>query len=260
MIKRLGVGLTVLAWLGGVVGFYLQLRTSGLPPSVQTAILVGWIAAGLIVAGIALAHELGRQAGTQRSIGANTGVIHIVQRREADQAMPLSKQIMSSTADIFFMGLSLSKLDSYTGALEDKARAGVHVRLLVPDPLDMDLIRRIARFLGREGPYPRELSWFFNNFLPVWRNAPQYLEVRVHRQLPLFSACMFDGKEGNVEVYGYGIKTDERTVIELDYDGAAAYYRLSLDRVWNEAIPLSSEANFQDRIRTADAVAAASSG
>jgi len=49
MIQRIGVGLGVLAWIAGTVGFYLQLKTSNLSEVTEVSILISWIAAGLIV-------------------------------------------------------------------------------------------------------------------------------------------------------------------------------------------------------------------
>jgi DNA-binding IclR family transcriptional regulator len=49
MLKQFGIGLSVIAWIAGAFGFYLELRTSGLSEALQSGILVGWIAIGLIV-------------------------------------------------------------------------------------------------------------------------------------------------------------------------------------------------------------------
>jgi hypothetical protein len=256
MLKQIGVGLGVIAWIAGAVGFYLQLRASGLSEALQGAILVAWIAAGLIFVSFMLGREFGESGGVQpRDSMATAGVIQLFRRRDVDGKKPLGERIRRTTSDIFFSGLSLPKLDNYTGLLEGKARDGVRVRLLVPDPCEKWLIIAIAKFLDREGPYPRELSWFFNNFLPIWKRVPERFEVRVHKQLPTVTGAMFDGKEGNIEIYMHGWKTDERMILELDYEGAAKDCRMNLEKLWSEATPLTSEIAFQTRVKAADEVA-----
>jgi hypothetical protein len=255
MSKRLEIGFGVIAWIASAVGFYLQLRTSNLPEILQGGIIVAWIAAGLIVISFVLGRELGaKNSGHSRDILNLAGVVSLYRRRDVEGLKPLSERIKSSNSDIFFSGLSLPKLDNYTGMLEEKARSGVHVRLLVPDPCEKWLIIALAKFLMREGPYPRELSWFFNNFLPVWKRSPEFFEVRVHKQLPTVTGAMFDYKEGNIEIYMHGWKTDERIILELDYDGNAKDCRANLERLWTEATPISSEATFQERITAADII------
>jgi len=58
-MKKFGLALCVLAWIAGALGFYLQLLTSGLSEWAQTAIFIGWIAAGLIVISFLAGRELG---------------------------------------------------------------------------------------------------------------------------------------------------------------------------------------------------------
>jgi len=253
MLKRLGIGFGILAWLAGAVSFYLQLRTSALSESVQVAVLAGWIATGMIVLAYLLGLEVGhRKAGKSLQ---DLGILRALRRAALDKAAPLSNRIQNATSDIFFMGLSLPNLDAFTGLLEDKARSGVQVRLLVADPCEEWLVLAIARFLRREGPYPRELSWFFNNFLPVWKRVPNTFLVRVYKKMPTMSASMFDGKQGNVALYMYGWRTADRLILELDFDGTARDWKANLDMIWHEATPLSSEEMFRERIEAADRIA-----
>jgi hypothetical protein len=204
-----------------------------------------------MVVSFVVGRELG-QASSEANISA--GVIRLFRRRNVERMSPLSERIRAATSDIFFLGLSLPKLDNYTGLLEEKARNGVRVRLLVPDPCEKWLVVAIAKFLMREGPYPRELSWFFNNFLPVWKRVADHFEVRVHKILPTVTASMFDGKVGNIEIYMHGWKTDERLILELDFSGTASDCRANLERLWNVATPLTSEMAFRERIKAADEV------
>ncbi len=252
MLKRIGIGFGILAWLIGGVSFYLQLHTSGLSGPAQIAVLTGCIASGLVI----LAYLLGLEVG-YRKTGVtlqNLGILRIFRRADVDKVAPLSSLIQNATSDIFFMGLSLPKLDGFTGLLEDKSCNGVQVRLLVPDPCEKELILTIARFLRREGPYPRELSWFFNNFLPVWKKAPNNFHIRVYKQIPTMSAAMFDGKQGNIELYMYGWRTDDRLILELNFGGTARDWKANLEMIWHEAIPLSSENMFHERIEAADRI------
>ncbi len=255
MLKQLRVPLGVTVWLAGVVGFYLQLRASSLSEWLQSVILVGWVAVGLVI----FSFLIGRELGVSRSKhldGENTslGIIRSFRRRDLDRIKPINQRIQKATTDIFFIGLSLPKLDNSTGLLEKKAREGVRVRLLVPDPCEKWLVLAIARFLMREGPYPLELSWFFNNFLPIWQKVPTHLEVRVHNQLPTVTGSIFDSKEGNIEIYMFGWKTDERFIFELDYDSAAIDCRANLEKLWRSATLLTSEDDFQKRISAANEI------
>jgi IclR family KDG regulon transcriptional repressor len=59
MWKRLGIGLSVMAWVSGAAGFYLKLRTSNLSEALQSGILVGWIAIGLIVVSFVIGRGYG---------------------------------------------------------------------------------------------------------------------------------------------------------------------------------------------------------
>jgi hypothetical protein len=253
--KEIGIGLAIIAWLGGAIGFYLQIRTSGLSESVQVALLMGWIAAGVV----ASAYFLGLEIGNRKAAKSfqDLGILRGFRRGTVDSAAPSSKFIEKATSDVFFMGLSLPKLDAFTGLLEDKAGNGVQVRLLVPDPREEWLVLAIARFLKREGPYPRELSWFFNNFLPVWKKTPNAFHVRVHKKMPTMTASMFDNKHGTIELYMYGWRTDDRIVLELDYDGKSKDWKANLDTIWHEATPLSSEEMFRECARAADRIAQA---
>ena len=49
MWKILGYTLGVIAWIAGIVSFYLAMNDSGLPASTQIYIYIGWIGIGLIV-------------------------------------------------------------------------------------------------------------------------------------------------------------------------------------------------------------------
>lgn len=254
MRRPLLIGAGVLGYLAGIVGFYISLKSSGLSGIVQMALFSSIIA----VSAVAVAYYSGLEIGRQRTAISfrNLGIVSASRRSDIDRVSPLSSRIQSATSDILFIGLSLPKLDTFTGVLEDKARNGVHVRLLVPDPLEKWLVVAIAKFLRREGPYPRELSWFFNNFLSVWKKKPNNFEVRVHSKMPTISASMFDGRVGNVELYLYGWGTDDRLILELDFADRAKDWKRNLDLLWNEATQLSSERMFLERIDASDRIAA----
>ncbi|HEV2238974.1 MAG TPA: hypothetical protein VGR57_20110 [Ktedonobacterales bacterium] len=263
MLKRFGRFVAIVITLGTIVAIYLQVRSS-VPEAQQLPVLVGLIALAIIVVAFELGYDIGRARGGkgivprirtgQAAISPSTGVLQVVRRRELDSTFPLSDRIEQATSDIFFLGLSLPKLDSYTGALEEKAIHQIHVRLLVPDPCEAWLVKAIARFLHREGPYPKELSWLFSNFYPTWKRAPVYFEVRVHQQIPTLSASVFDAKSGNIEMYMQGVKTDERPILEMDFAKGAANFRESLDRLWAEATPLITDELWNQRIACANAL------
>jgi len=66
---------------------------------------------------------------------------------------------------------------------------------------------------------------------------------------------MFDGKQGNIQLYMYGWRTDDRLILELDFGGSAKDWKTNLDLIWNEATLLSSEEMFRERINAADKIA-----
>ena len=253
MKKRMMIVFTTLEVVGGVVTYYLKIRTSALTEPVQVALLAVFIGTAVAVWAYLLGLERGHRK-VSRSL-QNLGILRAFRRVNADRTAPLSNFIQNATSDIFFMGLSLPKLDAFTGLLEDKASNGVQIRLLVPDPYEEWLVFAIAKFLKRKGSYPLELSWFFNNFLPIWQKVSSNFHVRVYKQMPTMSATMFDNKQGNVELYMYGWKTDDRLILELDFGGTARDWKANLDMIWHEATPLSSEKMFFERIKRAEIIA-----
>lgn len=252
MLKRVAIGLGILAWLACFLGFYLQLGASELSKSTQVGILTAWIAAGII----ALVYLLGLQVGYRKASGSlqKLGILRAFKRATADKDSPFSKLIQNATSDIFLTGVSLPLFDGFTGVLMDKASDGIQVRLLVPDPCEEWLILAIGRLMRQEKSYPRELSCSFNNFLFIWRKVPNAFHVRVHKQIPTISASMFDGKQGNIQLYMYGWRTDDRLILELDFGGSAKDWKTNLDLIWHEATSLSSEEMFHERIEAADRI------
>lgn len=253
MWKKVGIALGAIAWIAGTLGFFLQLRTSGLSEWAQSAIFVGWISVALLI----ISFMIGREWGIKRNSNFNgknssMGIIRSFRRRELDNIMPINQSIMNASSDILFIGLSLPKLDNSTGLLEKKALDGVRIRLLVPDPCEKSLILTISRFLEREATYARELSWFFNNFLPIWEKSPNHFEVRVHNYMPTVTASIFDCKEGSIEIYMFGWKTDERFMLALDFGGLAKDCRANLEKLWDASTPLTSKADFKKRISAAE--------
>ncbi len=250
--KPLKIGLALLAWLATVIGFILLLTPGQISEINQRTLLISWIAVGFIIASFFLGRQIGQARPGQLPIDPSAGIIHAFRRREIEQILPLSDMIRQATSDIFFLGLSLPKLGSCAGILEDKARQGIHVRLLVPDPNERWLVLAIGRILQREEPYPRELSWFFNNFLPIWKRVPNAFEIRVHKQLPSVTASMFDDKKGYIEIYMYGWSLDDRLQFEVDFAKTGRDYKENLNRLWNEAIPLNTTEAFIERINAVD--------
>src|SRR5438128_6788619 len=181
----------------------------------------------------------------------SNGVVRVFRRRDMGQILPLNRWIKEAGQDVFFLGISLQKLDIYRESLEEKARNHVHVRLIVPDPCEKWLIHAIAKSLSREETYPQELHLFFNNFLPIWLKHRDYFHIKVHKHIPAVSAAMFDNKKGNLEVYMHGCLAGNRFVIELDFAGMAKDCKENLDKLWREATDLTSPEEFRKRIDTA---------
>jgi hypothetical protein len=252
--KPLTIGLALIAWLATVIGFILVLIPVQISEIIKITLLISWVAIGLIVISFLLGRQIGQARSGQLSIAHSAGIIYAFRRKEIEQILPLNDMILQATSDIFFLGLSLPKLGSCAGILEDQARQGIHVRLLVPDPKEQWLVLAIGRFLQREEPFPRELSWFFNNFLPIWKRVPNTFEIRVHKQLPSLTASMFDGKKGFIEIYMYGWSLDDRLQFEVDFAETGRDYKENLNRLWNEATPLNTPEAFIERINAVDEI------
>jgi hypothetical protein len=90
MLKKVGIALGVLAWIAGTLGFYLQLRTSGLLEWVQAAIIVGWIATGFIVISFLAGRELGSKNLPSKSIDDELEISHEEERHLSELENMLS--------------------------------------------------------------------------------------------------------------------------------------------------------------------------
>jgi hypothetical protein len=202
-----------------------------------------------------VAESLNSRFDLKRIGGDRTGIKEVFRRGVSNKHFSIKKRILDSNSDIFFMGLSLQKLDNVTEFLEEKARSGVDIRLLVPDPHEEWLIEAIAELLGKDGVYPRELGSFFSTLYPIWNNAREKIMVRVYSKIPSLSAMMFDGEEGNIEIYMYGWETEKRIMMELQYSKYSKDVKENLNLIWRDSKQLESAEDFTDRIDSTKAIA-----
>lgn len=188
----------------------------------------------------------------KRIFEGGSGVKKVFRRTNVDRHFSLRKRIMAANSDIFFMGITLHKLRNFAGHLEERARSGVNVRLLVPDPFEGWLIEAIDDLLEMNGKYLSELSNFFRTFYPVWNNTREKIKIRAYSKIPTFSAMMFDGDEGNIEIYMHGWETKDRIMMELDFSNSAKDIKDNLNKIWRESKELESAEDFTTRISAAN--------
>ena len=237
-------GTTIIAWLAGV-GIFVFAALPTMPDLPRGAILTGLIAIPAVV----LAYEQGRSnRNLQRSLPR--GVLGIMKWGELNRDKPLTERIQRSKSDILIVAQSMISIAPYFDQLELKARDGAAVRLLVPDPLDSQLVLMIGRQHHPERTYLTELDAFFERIVIYWRRTNGAIQVRAHTKLPSVSAAMFDECEGNVvfPMYGWGVA--DRLALELDYNGAASDFKRNIELLWRNAEKVDSEAAFESR-RTA---------
>jgi hypothetical protein len=202
----------------------------------------------------AVVASIGSKLDLKRVVKGRTGIIKVFRRSVSEKHYSIERRILEAQSDIFFMGLSLQKLDSVTGLLEERARSGVNIRLLVPDPQEERLVEAIADLLNVDMLYPKELSRFFSTFYPVWNNARENILVRVYSKYPTISAMMFDGKEGNIEIHMHGWKLSDRIMLELEYSNSSKDVKDNLNQTWQDSIQLESAEDFTSRIEAADTI------
>ena len=230
----------------GIVGAAWSILSPSV--SVETRI-VAFAATVIFPAGLYFAYSLGKRGAVNPGIGIRS----ITRRGDAEVPAKLKEWISSAKTDIYISGISLQKLQDYYDDILERAKAGVSVNLMLPDPEDVELVKRIGQMLERTEEYTREGDLFFTAIMKIWKQNPRKISVKTHHFFPTYSGSMFDRQRGAIEIPMFGWTTNQRLWIEIDFERSGGGFRENLLRLWDDKSNhlLTTEKEFVDKAAAA---------